>query len=147
MGFLIYLRLCDLTINGNGKEWPGKSVSVHVSENGRQWAWGVIFNFSFLFLKSLHFKKCKTLIWQQRLLPLHTQYYHTLLSLPVSLLLSSFDSYRSTPFISTLISSMSSFFFSFSSFTLFTPSPITVKLQGGWLETSLTEKFGSDQNH
>lgn len=38
--------------------------------------------------------------------------------------------------------------FSHSSLTLsFTPSPITVKLQGGWLGTFLTEKFGSDQNH
>lgn len=45
------------------------------------------------------------------------------------------------------------FFLYFSSLSVsppslfFTPSPITVKLQGGWLGTFLTEKFGSDQNH
>lgn len=39
-------------------------------------------------------------------------------------------------------------FFALSSLSpYFTPSPITVKLQGGWLGTFLTEKFGSDQNH
>lgn len=55
---------------------------------------------------------------------------------------------------STLYSFLHSFYllfllsFSRSSLTLFSlPSPITVKLQGGWLGTFLTEKFGFDQNH
>lgn len=46
-----------------------------------------------------------------------------------------------------LSSSISSPFQSLLPHSFFSPSPITVKLQGGWLGTFLTEKFGSDLNH
>lgn len=113
--------------------------------------------FSCLFLESWLGRKkerWKILLWEHCPSPiaelLTKMKSITLFSLSVSLPLSPPDFHLSTlyaflapPFQPPFLLS-----FSLSSLTLFfTPSPITVKLQGGWLGTFLTEKFDCDQNH
>lgn len=125
------------------------SLKIFFSEDGRQWEWCVILTSAAYSWKADSFF-VKTGESPQTETPpeasitiLFLDCLSLCLCFPLTHIFLLFIYFQLPPFSSPI----SSLFQSLLPHSFLSPSPITAKLQGGWLETFLTEKFGSDQNH